>query len=385
MEDNIKTKGQWSDREVFDFLSVLNKDHIKRDTYATTRNKVKVFQEISWLMFEEYGHSRTPTQCRDKFRRLKKSYREAKEHRRNMSPCWEPDCNCLEFIPELDSPVRAPKPPPPPMLLTGPYNPCPHTGGFASTEESVSGMLPKNPPATSPSSESKPVTSSQVLVESLVQAVTTPRPRVVKEVVCVVGGGIVPGMLPKDPPSTSPSSESAPVISVQVLESPVQAVSTPRPHTVTDVVCVVGGESVSGMLPKHPPSTSPSSESPVIASSQVLESPVGAVTTPLLPHALFASTDPPSTSPSSELAPVISRPVLEWVLGAPRGPYCTCATTNPPIVKDGVCVACGESVSGMPSKDPPSPSSESPPMISVQVLESTVGAVTTPRPQAGEC
>ncbi|XP_063052615.1 histone-lysine N-methyltransferase 2D-like isoform X2 [Engraulis encrasicolus] len=402
MEDNFNsTKGQqWSMDEHDHLMSVLNRDHIKRDMFAPTRSKVKVFQEISQILSDEYGHSRTPTQTRNKYRRMMKQYNEAKEYHREKGRWYCAEWDWYEpefFIPELESPedlagYEARNPPEtwnPPDQPAGvavrdalcammaldseeesparPVSSPRPQADFASTEESVSGMLPKNLPPTSPPPESAPVIASSQVLESPVGSVTTPRPQAVTDVVCVVGRESVSGMLSKDPPSTSPSSESPVIASSQVLESPVGAVTTPRPHT----GFASTEQNVSGMLSKHPPSTSPSSESAPVISVQLLKSPVGAVTIPR-PHAEIYVISEESVSRIS--APVIVSKLSSQVLESPVG-----AVTTPLLPHAVVCVIGEEYASGKLSKNPPtSPSSESAPVIvSTPVLEAPVETVST--------
>ncbi|XP_062404233.1 uncharacterized protein LOC134094642 isoform X2 [Sardina pilchardus] len=84
MEDQRSKVIPWSMSEVQTFLNVMAEGRIQKELAGATRNE-KVFREIAQLM-AGHGYHRTFQQCRDKLKKMKFDYRQAKDHNNRSGP-----------------------------------------------------------------------------------------------------------------------------------------------------------------------------------------------------------------------------------------------------------------------------------------------------------
>ena len=87
----------WSDDEVRALLAVWGEGNVQEELDGAVRNKT-VFVNISKKM-SELGHKRDWQQCRVKIKKLKKNYREVKDHNRETGRGRK----TCKFFKELDA------------------------------------------------------------------------------------------------------------------------------------------------------------------------------------------------------------------------------------------------------------------------------------------
>ena len=92
-------KGErWSEDEVSKLIAVWGDEAIQKQLDGTTRNG-KVFTKMSECLLAA-GYKRTPAQCREKLKSMKKEYKKTKDHNRNQSGGNRKTC---PFYDELDA------------------------------------------------------------------------------------------------------------------------------------------------------------------------------------------------------------------------------------------------------------------------------------------